>query len=84
MTFTIHCTKRLLDWVKFLAGAAPSTSITYLGGWYATSLIWRSQLALFVHEETLLPVLMPLAPASSLAERQFFRRCLGQKILRNS
>ena len=26
-------------------------------------------LALFVHEETLLPVLMPLAPASSLAER---------------
>ncbi|TAG47995.1 MAG: hypothetical protein EAZ30_08065 [Betaproteobacteria bacterium] len=32
-------------------------------------MFWKPQLALFVHEETLLPVLMPLAPASSLAQR---------------
>jgi hypothetical protein len=40
-----------------------------LGNWYATALFWKPQLALFVNEKTLLPVLMPLAPAASLARR---------------
>ncbi len=40
-----------------------------LGDWYATALFWRPQVALFVNESTLLPVLMPLAPAATLIER---------------
>ena len=40
-----------------------------LGNWYATALFWKPQLALFVNEQTLLPVLMPLAPASTLSAR---------------
>ncbi|MFE3450815.1 DUF6933 domain-containing protein [Nonomuraea sp. NPDC059194] len=37
--------------------------------WYATVLFWRPQVALFVNEPTLLPVLMPLAPGATLLER---------------
>jgi hypothetical protein len=45
-------------------------STTLLGDWYATALPWRPrQVALFVSEKTLLPVLMPIAPASSLLDR---------------
>jgi hypothetical protein len=33
-----------------------------LGQWYATAVFWKPQVALFVNESTLLPVLMPLAP----------------------
>lgn len=41
-----------------------------LGRWYATVLSWRpQQLALFVHDTTLLPALMPLAPAATVLER---------------
>ncbi|HMR94466.1 MAG TPA: hypothetical protein PKE05_02930 [Microthrixaceae bacterium] len=42
---------------------------TALGNWYATALFWKPQVALFVNEATLLPVLLPLAPAKSLADR---------------
>lgn len=35
----------------------------------ATAVFWKPQVALFVNEATLLPVLMPLAPAESLADR---------------
>jgi hypothetical protein len=69
MTLRICVTKKLLDRIKpsaILSGDAPSS---VLGNWYATALFWKPQLALFVHEETLLPVLMPLAPAGNLAER---------------
>jgi hypothetical protein len=69
MTLRICATKKLLDRIKpsvILSGDAPNA---VLGNWYATALFWKPQLTLFVHEETLLPVLMPLAPASSLAER---------------
>lgn len=69
MTLRICATKKLLDRIKpsaILSGDAPSS---VLGNWYATALFWKPQLALFVHEETLLPVLMPLAPISTLAER---------------
>jgi hypothetical protein len=40
-----------------------------LGPWYATALFWRPQVALLVNESTLLPVLMPLAPAATLPAR---------------
>jgi hypothetical protein len=48
--------------------AGPST--TLLGDWYATALPWRPrQLILLVNEQTLLPVLMPLAPAATAPSR---------------
>jgi hypothetical protein len=46
----------------------PST--TLLGDWYATLLPWRPrQLILLVNEQTLLPVVMPLAPGASAPAR---------------
>ena len=67
--YTLHCTKKLLDRVKVspLTSSPPPT--TALGNWYATGLFWKPQVALLVNERTLLPVLMPLAPASTLAAR---------------
>jgi hypothetical protein len=70
MSFAIHCTKKLLERVKpaaIAAGGALGT--TLLGNWYATALFWKPQVALLVNEKTLLPVLMPLAPATDLATR---------------
>jgi hypothetical protein len=49
-------------------------STTLLGEWYATALFWKPQVALLVNETTLLPVLMPLAPAATLLIR------IGQQI----
>ncbi len=66
--FTIHATKKLLDRVKRPVAEAVEPT-TPLGNWYATALFWRPQVALFVNERTLLPVFLPLAPASSLAQR---------------
>nr|WP_317737620.1 hypothetical protein [Burkholderia pseudomallei] len=37
--------------------------------WYATVLFWRPQVVLCVNERTLLPVLIPLAPAATLPAR---------------
>ncbi|MFV0645812.1 MAG: DUF6933 domain-containing protein, partial [Sphingomonadaceae bacterium] len=37
--------------------------------WYANVLFWKPQVAILVSERTLLPVLMPLAPAATLARR---------------
>lgn len=71
---TLHCTKTLLDRmsastsdsaVRLGAGLSPDG----LGNWYATILRWRPQVALLVNERTLLPVLMPLAPAKTLLQR---------------
>lgn len=61
--FHLHSTKKLLDRIKpeiCIAGE----SDTALGNWYATALFWKPQVALLVSEKTLLPVLMPLAPAA--------------------
>jgi hypothetical protein len=65
----VHATRKLLDRVgkPTVEPATPST--TRLGSWYATAMFWRPQVALFVNEATLLPVLMPLAPAANLLER---------------
>lgn len=67
VTFTVHATKKLLDRLRQprVDPADAEASITALGPWYATAVMWRPQVALFVNERTLLPVLLPLAPAST-------------------
>ncbi|MEK7344845.1 MAG: hypothetical protein AAB176_04060 [Pseudomonadota bacterium] len=70
MSYVIHCTKKLLERIKpstITVGGASGRSL--LGNWYATALFWKPQVALLVNEKTLLPVLMPLAPAADLATR---------------
>jgi hypothetical protein len=67
--FTIHATKKLLERVKQPIAAPVTEPSTALGNWYATALFWKPQVALLVNERTLLPVLVPLAPASTLARR---------------
>lgn len=66
--FHLHCTKKLLDRIKPEI-AEPEQSDTALGNWYATAIFWKPQVALLVSEQTLLPVLMPLTPAATLARR---------------
>ena len=66
--FNLHCTKKLLDRIKPDVHVAVDGT-TILGDWYATALFWKPQLALLVNERTLLPVVMPLAPATTLAQR---------------
>ena len=66
--FRLHCTKKLLNRIK-PGIVTPGQSDTALGNWYATILFWKPQVALLVSERTLLPVLMPLAPADTLARR---------------
>ena len=66
--FNLHCTKKSLDRIKPDVQVAVDGT-TILGDWYATALLWKPQLALFVNEQTMLPVVMPLAPATNLAQR---------------
>lgn len=66
--YQLHCTKKLLDRVKPSA-LQDVSSDGLLGNWCATALFWKPQVALLVNEKTLLPVLMPLAPATDLATR---------------
>ncbi len=61
-------TKTFLERVGAPASEAPP-STTVLGDWYAKVLFWRPQVALFVNERTLLPLLVPLAPAKSVTDR---------------
>ena len=65
----IHATNKLRDRLKTAPPHRHETSTTALGDWYATALFWRPQVALFVNETTLLPVLVPLAPSATLVER---------------
>jgi hypothetical protein len=51
------------------AVTAPKVADHWMGGWYATLLPWRPQMVLLVNEQTLLPVLVPLAPAATLTTR---------------
>lgn len=64
----IRGTKKFLDRVGRPLSEPPS-STTVLGDWYANVLFWRPQAALFVNERTLLPVLVPLAPAATVIAR---------------
>ena len=66
--FNLHCTKKLLDRIKPEV-QPPRHGSNRLGSWYATALFWKPQMALAVNERTLLPVLLPLAPAATLAQR---------------
>ena len=66
--FYLHCTKKLLDRIKPEI-PPPGQSDTSLDNWYATALFWKPQVAMLVSERTLLPVLMPVVPAATLARR---------------
>jgi hypothetical protein len=67
--FTLHCTAKLRDRLKRPLATTKSPPTTILGDWYGTVLFWKPQLALLVNERTLMPILLPLAPASTLPER---------------
>ncbi|MEZ5282562.1 MAG: hypothetical protein R2770_19060 [Acidimicrobiales bacterium] len=76
--YSICATKKLLDRVKRKPEPAVDAG-SMLGNWYATLIAWRPQLVLLVNEHTLFPVVMPLAPAATLAER--FPAHLGSALL---
>ncbi len=65
----VHGTKKFLDRVRSPLSELRVQSTTALGAWYTTVLFWKPQVALFVNESTLLPVLMPLAPAVTVLDR---------------
>lgn len=65
----VRATKKLLQRLGPPTLQDNEGSTTLLGQWYATALPWRPQVALLVNEVTLLPVLMPLAPATSFLTR---------------
>lgn len=65
----VHGTKKFLERVGRPSVPADTPSTTQLGSWYATVLFWRPQVALFVNVETLTPLLLPFAPATSLLAR---------------
>jgi hypothetical protein len=65
----VRATKKLLDRIGPPNLGEGEQSTTLMGQWYATAMFWKPQVALFVNEPTLLPVLMPLAPAASLLAR---------------
>ena len=67
--YTLHGTQKLRDRLKRPLASEVPAATTILGNWYATVLFWKPQLALLVNERTLLPVLLPLAPAGTLPER---------------
>jgi hypothetical protein len=78
--FTLRCTKKLLARL----GSTPALDLeptTRLGDWYA-NLLFRpgGQVVLFVNERSLLPVLVPAAPASSLVTR--FQAAAADLLLR--
>jgi len=65
----VRATKKLLDRIGPPNLGEEEQSTTWMGQWYATAMFWKPQVALFVNEPTLLPVLMPLAPAATLLAR---------------
>jgi hypothetical protein len=65
----VRATKKLLPRLRSPNLQDGEHSTTLLGQWYATAPPWRPQVALLVNEPTLLPVLMPLAPAATLLRR---------------
>jgi hypothetical protein len=65
----VRATKKLLDRIGPPSLDEGEQSTTLMGPWHATAMFWKPQVALFVSEPTLLPVLMPLAPAATLLAR---------------
>jgi hypothetical protein len=66
---TVHATKKLAQRLGGFRKGAPPSESGPLTSWYATAIFWRPQVALFIDEHTLLPALLPLAPASTLLGR---------------
>ncbi len=67
--FVVHGTKKFLDRVSRPNADPEDRSTTALGNWYATPLFWKPQVALFTSDRTLVPVLVPLAPAVTVVDR---------------
>ena len=65
----VHATRALRDRMPTTPATSDDVSTTALGAWYATRLPWRRPAALLVNHTTLLPLLMPLAPAATLLAR---------------
>ncbi|KUG56325.1 hypothetical protein AVL62_16260 [Serinicoccus chungangensis] len=66
----VRATRKLLQRLGPVTAVEEQESTSLLGDWYATVLPWRPrQVALMVSQTTLLPVLMPLAPAATLLDR---------------
>jgi hypothetical protein len=69
VVFVVHGTRKFLDRVNGPAPTPDDQSTTALGDWYVTVLFWGPHVALFVNESTLLPVLVPFAPAATVTAR---------------
>jgi len=67
--FVLHATKKLLERLGSATADPSVRSTTVMGSWYGTAIFWRPQVALFVNETTLLPVLVHLAPARTVFPR---------------
>jgi len=65
----VRATKKLLGLVGPSTASDRERGTTLLGPWYANVLFWRPRVVLLVNEATLLPVLVPLAPASTSTGR---------------
>ena len=65
----MRATRKLLDRLGPPTSPVEQASTTLLGDWYVTAWFWRPQVALLVSGVTLLPVLMPMAPAATLLQR---------------
>lgn len=66
----VRGTKKLRDCLKTAAAATlDDVSTTALGDWFGTVLTWQPQAVLLVNTQTLLPVLVPLAPTATLLQR---------------
>ena len=66
----VRATQKLRARLTAPAASVGDESTTMLGDWYATLLTWRPRLvAHLMGEATLLPVMVPLAPSSTLLER---------------
>jgi hypothetical protein len=64
----VRGTKKFLDRAgRPVTGEVTSSGL--LGDWYVNVWFWRPQVAVFVNERTLLPVLVPLAPAATAVAR---------------
>jgi len=68
--FALRCTQKLLDRIKASPDSEPVPPDTVLGDWYANIVrAGRTQLVLAVSERTLLPVVVPLKEARTVARR---------------
>ena len=67
--YVVYGTGKFLERVGVPSRTEVGHPTTVLGDWYATVLFWKPQVGLFVNESTLLPVLLPFAPAATVIDR---------------